>query len=97
MKEKHKSKGLNLEEICCRQYKEIEKKRVQIWDLEAEILVLQKQAAEQEAIIAEQKAKIDELEKWCGYLQDWVDKLKKHAILYRIARKLKRALFNRQN
>ena len=95
MRKKHESIKLNMEEICCQQYKEIERKSVQIWDLEAEIAVLQKQAAEQEKIIAEQKVKIEELEKWCGYLQEWVDRLKKHAILYRIARKIKKIIFKR--
>lgn len=95
MKEKLESMEISLEQICRQQYQEIEKKSVQIWDLEAEILVLRKKVDEQSQIIAEQKIRIEELEKWCGYLQEWGDKLKKHAILYRIVRKIKKMLFKR--
>ena len=81
---------MTLEQICRQQYEEIEKKRIQQWDLEEENLIYQQRVSELEEIINQRNIRIDELEKWCTYLQACLDKEKKYNIPARLVRKIKR-------
>lgn len=81
---------MTLGQICRQQYDEIEKKNIQLWDLEEENRLYQQKVLELQAVIKQRENRIDELEKWCGYLQSCLDREKKRNILARIARKIKR-------
>ena len=73
-----------LEQICQRQYEEIERKSVQVWDLEEEIRVLNCKISEQQQIIDQKDKRILDLETWCAQLQTWLDKEKQRNLLRRI-------------
>lgn len=95
----------DLEEICRRQYEEIENKSIQIWDVEEENRILRCSLEEKEKDLEKRIHRIDELEKWCTHLQSIIDRHeadlekrnrqyqmleKKLGIFFKIARKLKR-------
>ena len=81
-----------LEKICRQQYEEIEKKSIQIWDLEEENRVLRNESLAMKEVVDRHLIRIDELEKWCTHLQTNLDKEIKRNIPFRIARKIKRIL-----
>lgn len=95
-----------LETICRQQYEEIEKKKMQLWDMEEENRVMQRCIADHEKKEQELQNRIDDLERWCGHLQSIIDKEsnrraklyekleKRFGILFRIARKIKRKIFS---
>jgi len=95
----------DLEEICRRQYEEIENKDLQIWDVEEENRVLRRSLEETEKELEQRLHRIDDLERWCTHLQAIIDRHeadlekrnqqyqaleKKLGIFFKIARKLKR-------
>ena len=97
-----------LETICRQQYEEIEKKKIQLWDMEEENRVMQRCVADHQKKEQELQSRIDELERWCGHLQSIIDRdavhtkrrveryekmEKRFGILFRIARKIKRTIF----
>ena len=79
-----------LEQICQQQCEEIEKQKVQIWDLEEELRVLSKKPVARQETIDKQTSRINELEAWCTHLQKSLDKEKDMGILYWNARRIKR-------
>ena len=83
---------LSMGEICRQQYDEIERKNMLLWDFEEENRLLQEKISGQKREIHQLNVRIDELEKWCGYLQSSLDREKKYNIPARIARKIKRMI-----
>lgn len=87
-----------LEQICQQQFEEIENKKLQIWDLEEEVRVLQEGKTALEQTLEAKAARVDDLERWCAHLQAIIDareartkKLEKRfGIFYKLARKLAR-------
>ena len=97
-----------LESICRQQYEEIEKKKIQLWDMEEENRVMQRCVEDHEKKEVQLQNRIDELERWCGRLQGIIDVEaeeknrqieryealeKRYGILFKIARKIKRMIF----
>ena len=86
-----------LEESVMQNYlQQIEKNRVQIWDLEEENRVLNERYIAMKNEIAEKDERIQELEDWCEHLQDSLDGERKYNpfnFIYRVLRKIKRAIF----
>ena len=97
----------SLEQICRQQYEEIEKKKLQIWDVEEENRLLR--ICNQRLTEDEEKhlGRIDELERWCTHLQRLLDAEvekrekrerqyaqleKRFGVLFRIACKIKKML-----
>lgn len=83
---------MTLGQICQQQYEEIEKKNIQLWDFEEENSLLRQKNAQLQTIIDQRNARIDELERWCTYLQTCLDKEKQHNLLGRILRKIKQII-----
>lgn len=63
-----------LELICQKQKREIEKLRLQLWDIEEENRVLQRKIENQQKEIEVKEYRICELETWCTHLQSIIDK-----------------------
>lgn len=97
-----------LETICRQQYEEIEKKKIQLWDMEEENRVMQRCVEDHKKKEQALQNRIDELERWCGHLQGIIDhdaeekkqrveryeKMeKRYGIFFKIARKIKRMIF----
>lgn len=96
-----------LEEICRQQYEEIEKKKLQLWDVEEENRVLRSSIDEYQKTVEKHVNRIDDLERWCSHLQSIIDKeaeerkkresqyqmlAERFGIFFKIARKIKRML-----
>lgn len=62
-----------LEQICQKQYVQLEKKELQIWDVEEENRVLRIHIQELNKNLDEKKKRVDELERWCSHLQKIID------------------------
>lgn len=62
-----------LQEVCRQQHEELERKRIQIWDQEEENRVLRKKAEALQEKNGRMKERIEELEAWCGHLQNCID------------------------
>lgn len=97
----------SLAEICHQQYDELERKRLQIWDVEEENRLLRIRIQELQGAVDKHMKRVDDLERWCGHLQGIIDAEKeqretrerqyqqleqRYGILFRIARKVKRLL-----
>lgn len=98
---------IELETICRKQYVEIEKKKIQLWDMEEENRVLQHTVERYRETEKKHVDRIDELERWCSHLQGIIDTQaeekrvreekyilleKRFGIFFKIARKIKRML-----
>ncbi len=95
----------SLEQICQQQYEEIEKKKIQIWDVEEENRLLRISRQELLETVDKHVNRIDELERWCTHLQGIIDSEqqkreererkyqqleRRYGVFFRIARKIKR-------